>query len=65
MPRRPRCSICWENWGRSQPAHYLAAQSSNQGKTVVWVKICAVHRMDWNAGGDWPAPIYPLGQAET
>lgn len=62
--RRPCCQPCKAGDGVSVPATYLAAQSSNAGKTVHWVRICDDHRDGWNDGGDWEAPIYPLGHPE-
>lgn len=56
----PRCYFCWHTHGRRVDAGYLAAQSSNGGKTLVWRKICKDHLEGWNEGGDWQAPVYAL-----
>ena len=62
--RQPRCKVCWKSDGLWSAAHYLAAQSSDGGHTVSWVTICHAHRGGWNDGGDWQAPVYPLGSVE-
>lgn len=46
------------------PAEFLAAQSSDQGKTRSWVRICRTHREGWNDAGDWAAPVYRLDPQE-
>lgn len=55
----PRCTPCSGN-GRDEPADYVAAQSTDQGKTIHWEIICAHHMDGWNDGGDWKAPVYPI-----
>ena len=45
---------------KKNPAAYVAAQSTDQGKTITWKLICAGHRQGWNDGGDWAAPVLML-----
>lgn len=64
MKGRPRCEVCWRSHGMRAPAEFLAAQSSDQGKTRSWVRICRTHREGWNDAGDWAAPVYRLDPQE-
>lgn len=63
-PRKPRCAVCRSMDGSVTPANFLAASSSDEGKTIKWMTICNFHRHGWNDDGDWSAPVYPLGEAE-
>lgn len=60
----PHCVPCWDNAGKLDVAKFVAAQSSDQGQNVSWVCICAGHALDWNEGGDWEAPMFPIGAEE-
>ncbi len=54
--RLPRCQVC-----KKRDASFLAGSSSNQGKKIRWNRICSHCIHGWNEGGDWIAPIYPIG----
>lgn len=54
-----RCWCCEQN-GVSNLAFCTAAQSSNQGTTINYGDICAVHAREWNKDSDWIAPLYPI-----
>lgn len=54
MRPKPSCSFCGD------PAKYLAAQSTNAGKTIKWVYACKAHMWRWNEGSDWEAPVYQM-----
>ena len=57
----PECEICRENNQCCIRAKFLGAQSLNAGKYVTWIKVCDYHALDWNKGGDWEAPLLPIG----
>ena len=57
---RPACEIDAANDGLIVEAEFIAAQSTDQGRTVTWVCVCAGHACGWNDGGDWDAPVFRI-----
>ena len=49
----PECEPCRESLDQSMPAIYLAPASSDQGKTVIWVRLCAAHAEGYYDDTDW------------
>lgn len=65
MPRLyPPCKFCPQN-GIKRAATFVAAQSTDRGKTVDWVLICVDHADGWNEGSDWTAPMFALQGASS
>lgn len=60
------CELCLFNNGASTPATVRAAQSTNKGALIHWVRVCDAHHDGWWDGADWgPIDALPIEDKDS